>query len=378
MMRVLHVIKAVGIAGAEQHLLTLLPGLRARGVDARLLLLAERANPQDDYLARMSALDVPVDRHLMARRHLDPSLITVLREDLRQTQPQIVHTHLLHADVYALPMAFSLKLPTVSSRHNDDPFRRRFPLRQLHRWLWRNTSAGIAISQHVAAFCQNVEGAPADKLFTIPYGMSYRDRLGERAAQKRSLQGQIGVSSEAVLIGMVGRLIEQKGMRYGIQAFSRIASEHPHAHLVIVGDGNLREVLTQEAEMLGLMGRVHFLGWRDDAGSLMLGFDIFLMPSLWEGFGLVLLEAMSAALPIVASRASAIPEIVVDGETGILAAPQDVDELAEALRGLLNDAPLRHHMGMMGQERLETTFSAARMIDQTYAVYQRIVPKGTP
>lgn len=376
-MRVLHVIKAVGIAGAEQHLLTLLPGLRVRGVDTRLLLLAERTNPQDDYLERMTALDIPVERHLMQRRHLDPALITAVRHHLRQTKPDVVHTHLLHADVYALPIAFSLNLRTVSSRHNDDPFRRRFPLRQLHRWLWRNTDAGIAISQHIAAFCQNVEDAPTEKLFTIPYGVTYQDRLGERAAQKRSLQQQLDLSSDTVLIGMVGRLIEQKGMRYGIQAFSRIADEHPNAHLVIIGDGNLRELLAQEAQSLGLVGQAHFLGWRDDAASLMLGFDIFVMPSLWEGFGLVLLEAMSAALPIVASRASAIPEIVVNGETGILAAPQDVDALADALRGLLSDVPLRHHMGMMGQERLETHFSAARMIDQTYAVYQRIAPQAT-
>lgn len=376
-MRVLHVIKAVGIAGAEQHLLTLLPGLRAKGVDARLMLLAEAANPLDDYLARLAALDVPTERYLMRGRHLDPALFGVLRQHIRQSQPDIVHTHLLHADLYALPAAFSVNVRTVSNRHNDDPFRRRVPLRQLHRWLWRNTDAGIAISAHIAQFCQTVEGAFPDKLFTIPYGVVYRDRLAERPDAKRALWQTLGVADDALIVGMVGRLIEQKGMGYGIAAFAQVAAEHPSAHLVIVGDGALRPQLEAAAAAAGLRGRVHFLGWRDDAARLMLGFDVFLMPSLWEGFGLVLLEAMSAALPIVASRASAIPEIVLDGETGVLAEPQDVDALAAALGQLLTDAPLRHHMGMMGQERLETNFSAARMIEQTRAVYQHVT-RQTP
>ena len=375
-MRVVHVIKAVGIAGAEQHLLTLLPGLQMRGIDVQLLLLVEKSNLLDDYVTQLQAKEVTVERYTMAHRHLDPTLLTAIRQSLRQHQPDIVHTHLLHADLYALPAAFSLKLHTISSRHNDDPFRRRFPLRQLQRWLWQSTDAGIAISDHVANFCQTVEGAPADKLFTIRYGIDFQDRLRERSTQKRFLQHQLGLPDDHIMIGMVGRLIEQKGMSYGLQAFSHIAGEHPNTHLVIVGDGNLREKLTSEANILGLNGRVHFLGWRHDAANLMLAFDIFLMPSLWEGFGLVLLEAMAAALPIVASRASAIPEIVVDGETGLLVSPQDVEGLAESLRSLVIDAPLRHHMGIIGQERLETHFSAARMIDQTYALYQRIAQRG--
>ncbi|MCA9905670.1 MAG: glycosyltransferase, partial [Anaerolineae bacterium] len=118
---------------------------------------------------------------------------------------------------------------------------------------------------------------------------------------------------------------------------------------------------------------VHFLGWRSNALRVMAALDIFLMPSLWEGFGLTLLEAMSVSVPVVATTVSAIPEIVVHQETGLLVPPRDVVALAEATLLLLEDSALRHHMGMLGEDRLETYFSADRMIDQTLAVYQRVV-----
>jgi glycosyltransferase involved in cell wall biosynthesis len=105
----------------------------------------------------------------------------------------------------------------------------------------------------------------------------------------------------------------------------------------------------------------------------MNAFDIFLLPSLWEGFGLVLLEAMAACLPIIASRVSAIPEVIVDGETGILVESQAVEALREALATMLADAPLRRHMGLLGRDRLETVFSVAAMTDQTIRVYNEIL-----
>jgi glycosyltransferase involved in cell wall biosynthesis len=105
----------------------------------------------------------------------------------------------------------------------------------------------------------------------------------------------------------------------------------------------------------------------------MAGLDIFLMPSLWEGFGLVLLEAMSKQLPIIASRVSAIPEVITDGETGLLVPVRDVTGLADAMRRLLPDRSLRAYMGMNGEDRLEQHFSAVRMAEQTRAVYEEFL-----
>src|SRR5690606_33724859 len=126
----------------------------------------------------------------------------------------------------------------------------------------------------------------------------------------------------------------------------QVAAQIPNACLLIAGDGPLRTQLEAEAAALGLGDAVRFLGWRDDVAQLMHAFDLLLVPSIWEGFGLVILEAMTHQLPTVASAVSAIPEIVVDGETGLLVPPRDVDALAGALVSLFVDVPLRKHMGM--------------------------------
>jgi len=157
-----------------------------------------------------------------------------------------------------------------------------------------------------------------------------------------------------------------------LEALRRIRSDFPRAQLVIAGDGEQADDLRRLASRLGVADRVCWLGWRGDAADLMAAFDVFLLPSLREGFGLVLLEAMSRRLPIVASRVRAIPEIVIAGETGNLVEPRNADELAKAITRLLNDRALRKYMGLLGAARLEERFSIERMTNGTMAVYEKV------
>jgi glycosyltransferase involved in cell wall biosynthesis len=170
------------------------------------------------------------------------------------------------------------------------------------------------------------------------------------------------------VFGSVCRLVEQKGLIYALRGFAQVAQEYD-AHYAIVGDGPLRQTLVDTCTTLGIATRVHFLGWRTDAQTLYPAFDAFLMPSLWEGFGLVALEAMAAGLPILASRISALPEIVVDGETGYLATPTSVDALAARMRDLLQYPERAAAMGKAGKQRLVTTFSVQKMVESTRQVY---------
>jgi glycosyltransferase involved in cell wall biosynthesis len=371
-MRVAHIIKVVLAAGAEKHLLTLLAGLRASGIDASLIVIVEPGKPMDDYVAAAQSRGIPVER-LVIHRDLDPLLYRRLTAALRQLRPDVVHTHLLHADLYGIPAARLAGVPVVvSSRHNDNAFRRRPPFKQVNQMLWRMADAGITISDALTRFTVEVEGAPPTKIHRIYYGLEAIKPL-DRAVARAALIDEWGLNPDAVLIGVVCRLIEQKGITYGLQAFTRISPRFPDARLLIVGDGALRNALENEAQALGLENRVYFLGWRENIPAVMAGLDIFLAPSLWEGFGLVLLEAMAQAIPILASGVSAIPEIVVDGETGLLVPPRDVDALADALERMLADKPLCQHMGLLGQDRLETDFSAARMVDETAALYTHLL-----
>ncbi|MCZ7540609.1 MAG: glycosyltransferase [Anaerolineae bacterium] len=370
-MRVIHLSKMIGVAGSEGHLLTLLPGLRARGVDVRLWVLVEPDTPLDELVARVRALGVPAER-LTIRRDLDPALLWRLTRRLRRERPDILHTHLIHADLYGVVAARLARVPhVVSSRHNDDRFRYRLPVRLLNRALWRGIDAGIAISGAIRDFSLRVEGAPADRVHTVPYGLDPATIPAQPEA-RAALRAALGLPADALLVGSVCRLVEQKGLIYALRGFAAVAGKVPQAHYVIAGDGPLRSTLAAEARALGVGERVHFLGWRDNAHAVFAALDVFLAPSLWEGFGLVFLEAMTHRLPVISTTVSAIPEIVVDGETGWLVPPRDADALAGALRAALIDPQVRQARGANGRARLEAEFTVEAMVERTLAVYRGV------
>ena len=371
-MRVVHIIKVTRISGAERHLLLLLAGLIQRGVDARLVILVERDQPMDHMLTAARDSEIPITR-LFIRRDYDLALLWKLRALLRDQKPDLVHTHLIHADLFGYFAARAAGIRhVVSSRHNDDQFRYRPRWRKLHRRLWRWTSGGIAISESIRRFAIEVEGAPAEKITVVQYGIDFAWPSDDAIASARqTLRAKLGLDSDALLLGMVCRLVEQKGIPYALEAMRRIRAQFPQAHLVIAGDGEKAEELRRLASALGMADRVHWLGWRSDAADLMAAFDLLLAPSLWEGFGLVLLEAMARRVPVIASRVGAIPEVIVHGESGILIEPRDVAALAQAMARLLDDRALRKYMGLLGAARLEERFSIRRMVEGTIAVYQR-------
>ncbi|GAB4455455.1 MAG: glycosyltransferase [Anaerolineae bacterium] len=369
--RLLHVVKATGVAGAETHLLILLEGLRAAGLDAELLILAEPAKPVEAFFTRAAARGIPA--HCLAiRRRLDRGLFHNLQQFFREGGYKVVHTHLIHADVHGIPAARRAGVPhVVSTRHADNPFRRRLPLRLAHRWLWRRVDRGIAISEAVRRFCIEVEGAPPHKMTTVHYGLD-PDTVQVGKGARNMLAAEMGIPASAPLVGSVCRLIEVKGIAHALRAFWQLAEAFPKAHYAIAGEGPLRRELETAARGFGLEGRVHFLGWRDDPHQVIAGLDVLLAPSLQEGFGLVLLEAMALRVPVIASRVSAMPEIVVDGETGLLTEPGDADGIASALSTLLANPDVAREMGANGRARLEAQFTAQRMVERTCAVYESL------
>ena len=370
--RVIHLSKMTGAAGSEGHLLALLPGLRARGLDARLWVLVEPDNPVQGYVDRAESLGVPVER-VIIRRHFDPGLWRRLATRLRDAHPDLVHTHLIHADLYGIPAArWAGVRGVVTSRHNDDRFRRWLPVRALSRWLWRQADAGIAISEAIRRFAIANEGVPPDKIHTIHYGLDPATIEAPPDARARLRQG-LGLPPDTPLIGSVCRLIAQKGLDNALDGFGQVAAEFPAARYVIAGDGPLRGALEAQAARLGLAERVHFLGWRGDAAAIFAALDVLLAPSRWEGFGLVFLEAMALAVPVISTRVSAIPEVIADGETGWLGPPGDPAAISAALRVALGDPGERCRRGEAGRARLESQFTVDAMVERTLAVYRGVM-----
>lgn len=372
-MRVVHLSKVKGIAGSERHLLTLLPGLAGRGVDVSMWVLAEPDGSADSFCEAMQARGMPVETFPI-RGHLDLSLPGRLAAALRAARPDIVHTHLVHADLYGLPAAGRADVPhAISSRHNDNPFRRRAGLKALNRRVMRRADRVIAISGALAGFVREVEGIEAGKVVTVRYGLE--PPAQDLESGRQAARAAWGIEDAAPVVGFFGRLIEQKGVDTLLEAWAQVSRQYPAARLVIVGDGKERPALEARAAALGLSG-VRFAGWAPDAACLMPGCDIIAMPSRWEGFGLVALEAMAAARPLVTSRVSALPEIVVDLKTGLLVPPDDPPALAEAISGLLADPAWAGAMGQAGRARLAEAFSPERMIAETLAVYEDVMRDG--
>jgi len=148
---------------------------------------------------------------------------------------------------------------------------------------------------------------------------------------------------------------------------------NPDCRLKVIGAGELEQELRALAEELNLSHAVEFRGFIVDGRAAMEQFDIFVHPSRWEGFGLVFLEAMAASLPVIATNVSSIPEIVVDGETGLLVDVDDVGELADAIIRLIENPQLAEKMGRMGRKRVQEKFGINEMVEQTCAIYEQVL-----
>jgi len=367
-----HILKITGVAGSENHLLSLASGLDRSRYRLTFCLLTEREPDLTDYIVALEAVGVEVAR-LPIRADLDPPLLWRLARFLRVRRPDIAHTHLIHGDLYGTLAARLAGVPAVvSTKHNDNAFRRRGFYAWLDRALARQQDRIITISHHLKRFCVEVERLPAEKITPIHYGLD-AGAFSCAGGDGADVRIEFGIAPDTPLIGVVGRLIEQKGHCYLLAALAHVVEALPAAHLLIAGDGALRPALEQQAADLGLAKRVTFAGWRGDVARIMAAIDVLAMPSLWEGFGLVLLEAMAASRPIVASQVSAIPEIVAHDETGLLVPPKDAAALARALLALLREPSRAQAMGRRGRQRLAQQFTVGRMVEQTQAVYESLL-----
>ena len=367
MMRILHIAKVTGIAGAENHLLVLLPELRALGVDAEVVLLQEPGRPVAQLVHALLAAGVPTFE-LAINMDIDPWLVGRLARLVRSREPHGVHTHGVHADLYGRLSLLGLDhVLLLQSRHNDDRFRRLWIMRLLNQWLAQRCASIVAISDAVGEFVSSVEGIPQQKVERIYYGLDAAP-VPQDTVDLRAELGWTG----APLVGFVGRLTGQKGVPVLLQAFATVLRALPTARLLLMGDGSQRAKLEALARELQIETAVHFAGWRADARAQLATLNVLAIPSLWEGFGLVTLEAMQAGVAVVASRVSALPEIVLDGKTGLLVPAANASKLAAALLAVLQDPQHATQLGENGRLRAAQFFTVKQMAARHAALYQSL------
>lgn len=226
----------------------------------------------------------------------------------------------------------------------------------------------IAVSDGLRRTYERI-GVPPSRFTTVPNGIAARGSSPGRAAARRAL----GLSCDQPVVLTVGRLTHMKGQEYLIQAVPDLAARFPGLAVVLIGDGPLRRQLTRRAADLGVSRHVRFPGHRTDSRELLDAADVFVLPSRHEGMPLAALEAMEAALPVVATRVIGSAEVVADGITGALVRPRDPADLADAVATLLAGAALRRRQGLAGRSRYLRYFTRKRMAAATAAVYEQVL-----
>ena len=325
----------------------------------------------------------------------------------RKERPDIVHTHTSKAGILGRIAARRAGVPIVVHTPHGHVF-------HSYESRWR-TRLFVALEQFCAgkadrlvALTENerrehleLQVGRQEQWVTIHSGVDFGPFQPELRSDPR-LRAEWQIPAEARVVGTVGRLVPIKGQSFLLEAFSQMAKGDPKLHLLLVGDGPLREDLLAQARALGLcvvdhMGgslrldgsptapRVHFLGLRKDVARCMAVMDLFVLPSLNEGMGRVLVEAMAMSLPCIGSRVSGIPDVIVEGETGLLVPARDSEALATAIGALLNDEARSRRMGELGRDRVVPEWGQARMIEKLDLLYRELlaargvdIPRGRP
>lgn len=378
-LRVLMVITTLDTGGAEKHLLSLCEGLRRKGHAVDLLFLKGAGTLAPEF----EHLDVAVEKvPLEVLFHL-PSAAAALARRIRRGGYHVVHSHLLKADMLAaLAHRLAGGSALVASKHNDERALLNPAFGVIHGLLSTRADAVIALSEHVARFVGRRGRVDRAKIRTIYYGVD-GEALRDRAGDPERVRAELGLTPRVPVLTMVARFARQKDHPTLLEAARRLKDQGRAFRLLLAGDdpfGDHRRRMEERSAALGLEDRVTFLGLRRDVPALLAASDLFVMPTLWEGLGLVFLEAMAFALPVVSTTVSAVPEVVVHGETGILVPPRDPAALAGAIVRLLDRPEERVRLGKAGRSRLEERFGLARMIEETEGVYRACLDqrRGTP
>jgi glycosyltransferase involved in cell wall biosynthesis len=370
--RILLVIDEASVGGGQRHVLWLAEGLVRDGYE--IAVACERQGYLVDELRSVGIRHLPVD---LGNHFSVKSLFRMIRL-IREFDPTIVHTHGGTAGVYGRIAARFLKRTTLHTYHGihylhfETGWKKRIYL-FLEQFLLRWTDAIICVANSDLELALNHNLAERGKAFVIVNGINSRQFRAPDKPGKRKRGSKRGVT----IVGTVGRLHEQKGHRYIIQAALEIVKQPEPVEFHIIGDGNLRSELELQVQTLGLQNVIRFLGSRTDIAAQLAQMDLFVLPSLWEGLPFVLLEAMSAGIPIIASEVDGVSEILEDGKDALLVPPRDPHALAMAIVKLIRNNKEAKRLATNALHKISERFDVKEMVRQTERVYRTVLKSSS-
>jgi len=352
-LRIVHIITPSKLAGAELYMIALAEQLDADGHHNIVLCKRQAQAVMDECLRR--GIDA---RPVRLYGKADVSAPLRLARAIGKARADIVHTHLSTASLWGAWGARIAGTPSVATVQGQNTA-------TCYRFVDRLIANSRAVKQHIVD-----QGIPADRIDVVYNAIdvsAFSRTLSTKEAKRR-----LGLDPDRFVVGTAAHLSPKKGHADLLQSARRVIQQVPDAHFVFLGDGPMRAELTASAEQWGIASRVSFLGFRRDVPEVMSAYDVFVLASWWEPFGLVVVEAMALGVPVIGTRAGGAPEVVVEGQTGLLVPPKNPQALAEAIVRLAADSDLRRTMAAAGPSRA-AIFDIAPKAHEVLAVYEATI-----
>jgi glycosyltransferase involved in cell wall biosynthesis len=366
--RILYTLNEARMAGTERHVLYLLKNLDRELFEPHVVCFSK--GPLIEML-RKQRIDA---RALPRKRFLDFPAAKRLFDLIKETKIDLVHSHCGHFSFWVAKIAGVRHL--IETRHglyfNYDELDH---IRPVTYWINKAKASFVNLTLTVNTFDKQLLiekfNIPERKIEAVLNGIDLED-LNDAMSPTKILD-ELKIRTRAPVVGTVARFTEQKGLRYFVESIPLIRTKFPDTQFVIVGDGEQRSELVRVAEKHQVLPNILFTGYRENAISIMSIFDVFVLPSLWEGTAYTILEAMALKLPVVATAVFGNREVVVDGETGYLVEPRNSAQIAEAVIKLLTDRQKAKILGENGFKRIERLFSAKEMTRKIEQIYLELL-----
>jgi glycosyltransferase involved in cell wall biosynthesis len=365
--KVLHIAPMLSPGGAERVAVHIVTGLNRRRYEPIVVSFAGRQGCDLDRMLEEAGIKV---RYLGKRPGFDYHVYRRLDRVLKEYEPDVIHTH-LQVLRYALPSMLLLKHASLLHTVHNLAEREVEPwARLLHRYAFTHGVTPIAVAEEVATSVERLYGIQRCPVIAncIP-----TDFYARPQTSRREWRAKEGFKENEILFACVARFAPQKNHALLLKAFAQGPSSDPRAHLVLVGDGDLRRELEEQARSLGVAGKVHFLGVRSDIPDVLGAMDVFVLSSDYEGNPLSVLEAMASGLPIVGTAVGGVPKLFENGNEGFLVQAGDLEGLAKTMEFLLSYQGVREPMGAAAARRAREKFDVSTMVRAYEKVYEDLL-----
>ncbi len=381
-LKIIHLIEGLGSGGAERLLYTNLKYFDHNSISSEVITVFSK----DDYWKKpIEELGVPVTS-LNCRSLRDIFAgVSRLRSEIRRIKPDLIHTHLWTANIIGRIAGFLSRIPVVSSIHNPEyepevftdaaqlNSKKLFIARSLDEWTARfGCQKMIAVSRYVKESAVRRINFPAEKIEVLYNPVDVSDLCTAPERGRREILEELKLPENSILLLNVARVAPQKGLLYAIRALAEIRKKFPEAHLISIGgadDADWYGTLQQEILKNGLIPFVHILGSRRDVKDFLYACDLFVFPSIFEGLGIALTEAMATGCVCVASDIKPLDEFVENDVNGILFPPKDSEALARTVCNLLADIEKCKRLGAAARETALTIFQPQPAADKLTEIY---------